>query len=165
MLKLSRIGLLVLSILFLVSGCGGKDTGQLSGKQYSPTTKIIPTFQHQQAPVSCRVFSHLLVWLPANSNGQTIARAVEKEAMARGADMLLVGGSRQAEDENGLVFSYYGPKQEYKCRDKWHGWKFGYDVWSEQGDWVDLGYKEWGNEGVSFNFPIVLQAAFLRCQE
>ena len=32
-------------------------------------------------------------------------------------------------------------------------------------DWVNLGYKEWGNGGVSFNFPIIMQAAFLRCQD
>ncbi len=163
--KFIRIALLVLTVLFLVAGCGGKDSTAYKGKKYPPSAKIIPSFQPDQVPVSCLVFSHLFVWLPRNSNGKTIAQAVEKEAKAHGADMLLIGGSRQAEDDNGLDFIYYGPEEQYKCRDKWCGWKFGYDVWSEQGDWVNLGYKEWGNGGVSFDFPIVMQAAFLRCQE
>ena len=160
-----RISLLVLTVLFLVAGCGGKDTTGYRGKTYPATSKVIPTFQPGQVPVSCRVFSHLLVWLPRDSNGKMIADSLEKEAMAHGADMLLIGESRQAEDDRGLDFVYYGPDREYKCRDKWCGWKFGYDVWGIQGDWVTLGYQEWGNSDVSYEYPIVLQAAFLRCQE
>ena len=165
MWKVIRISALVLTVICFVAGCGGKDSTAHRGEKYPATTTIIPTFQPNQVPVSCRVFSHLFVWLPGGSNGKTIALAVENEAKAHGADMLLIGGSRQAEDDNGLDFIYYGPEKEYKCRDKWCGWKFGYDVWSEQGDWVNLGYKEWGNGGVSFDFPIIMQAAFLRCQE
>lgn len=164
MWKVIQMSALALTVIFLVSSCGGKDSTAYRGEKYTATTKVIPSFQPDQVPVSCRVFSHLLVWLPQGSNSKTITLAVEKEARAHGADMLLIGGSRQAEDDNGLEFIYYGPEKEYKCRDKWHGWKFGYDVWGEQGDWVNLGYKEWDNEGVSFNFPIVMQAAFLRCQ-
>ena len=165
MWKVIQMSALALTVIFLVSGCGGKDNTAYKGEKYPATSKVIPSFQPEQVPVSCRVFSHLLVWLPQDSNGKTITLAIEKEARAHGADMLLIGGSRQAEDDNGLEFIYYGPEKEYKCRDKWHGWKFGYDVWGEQGDWVNLGYKEWGNGAVSFNFPIVMQAAFLRCQQ
>jgi len=156
---------LALLVLFLVTGCGGKQSTAYKGATYPPTTQVIPTFQPEQVPVSCRVFSHLLVWLPSNSNGKTIARAVEQEAKSHGADRVLLGGSRQAEDDNGLSFTYYGPEQEYKCSDRWCGWKFGYDVWAEQGEWLTLGYKEWGNEDISYDVPIVLQVAFLRCQE
>lgn len=165
MVKISKILALVVTMLFVVTGCGGKDTTAYRGEKFPATTKVIPTFQSEQVPVSCIVFSHLFVWLPPNSTGKTIAQEVEKEAKAHGADMLLIGSSRQAEDDNGLSFIYYGPEKQYKCRDKWSGWKFGYDVWSEQGDWVNLGYKEWGNGDVSFNFSIVMQAAFLRCQQ
>jgi hypothetical protein len=160
-----QIAGLAVTVLFLVSGCGGKDSTGYSGEKYTPTTKVIPSFQPMQVPVSCKVFSHLFVWLPAGSNGQTIAQSVEKEAKAHGADMVLIGGSRQAEDDKGLEFAYYGPDQVYKCRDKWCGWKFGYQTWSKQGDWVSLGYKEWGNSNVTFDVPLVMQAAFLRCQE
>lgn len=165
MVKMMRFAVLIVSVLFLVAGCGGKDTVGFRGTDYPATSKVIPTFQPDQVPVSCRVFSQLLVWLPRDSNGKSIAEALEKEAMSHGADMVLIGESRQAEDDNGLKFVYYGPDQEYKCRDKWCGWKFGYDVWGEQGAWVTLGYKEWGNGNVGYEYPIVLQAAFLRCQE
>ena len=154
-----------MATFFLFAGCGGKDSTGYRGASYSPTTSVIPTFQPNKVPVSCRVFAHLLVRLPENSNGKTIAQAVEKEAREHGADMLLIGGSRQAEDDEGLQFIYYGPKEQYLCREKWCGWKFGYEIWADQGEWVNLGFKEWGNGGVSFDYPIVLQAAFLRCQE
>ena len=165
MWKVIKLSVLALTVIFLVSGCGGKDSTAYRGVKYPATTKVIPSFQPDQVPVSCRVFSHLLARLPKGSNGKTIAQDVENEARAHGADMLLSGGSRQAEDNHGLDFIYYGPEEQYKCRDKWCGWKFGYDVWSEQGDWVNLGYNEWGNGNVSFDFPIVMQLAFLRCQE
>jgi len=163
--KVSRIALFVLTVLFFVAGCGGKDSTGYKGDKYPATTKVIPTFQSEQVPVSCRVFSHLLVWLPRDSNGKAIAQAVEQEARAHGADMLLVGETRQAEDDNGLDFIYYGPDLEYNCRDRWCGWKFGYETWSEQGDWVTLGYKEWGNGNISYDVPLLMQAAFLRCHE
>ena len=165
MWKFIQMTALVLTVLFFVAGCGGTDTTAYRGEKYPPTTKVIPSFQPVQVPVNCRVFSHLLVWLPKGSNGKTIAQALEKEAKAHGADMLLIGGSRQAEDDKGIDFIYYGPEQQYKCRDKWCGWKFGYDVWADQGEWVTLGYNEWGNADAVFDVPIVMQAAFLRCQE
>ncbi|MCI5223478.1 MAG: hypothetical protein D3924_12605 [Candidatus Electrothrix sp. AR4] len=140
-----------------------KKTNRYKGMKYPSTKKIIPTFQAEQVPVSCRVFAHLLVHIPEGFSGQTIALAIEKEAMAHGADMLLIGGTRQAEETLGPVFSYYGPTRPYKCRDYWDGWRFGYDEWVEQGEWVSMGYDEWGSKTDSFNTPLLIQAAFLRC--
>ena len=151
--------------LFFLSGCGDKEIPQYTGVQYPPTTTVIPSFQVDQIPVSCRVFSHLLVWLPAGMNGQQVASSVEEEAKTRGAEMVLLGESRQAKDERGLQFVYYGPAEEYKCRDRWCGWKFGFEEWTNLGDWVNLGYKEWGNKDVVLSAPVVMQAAFLRCSE
>ncbi len=163
-----KISALVFTAGFLLTGClgmGSPDKSVYRGAKYTKTTKVIPSFQPEQVPVSCVVFSHLLVQLPPDLNGKTIAQSIAKEAGIRGADMLLIGSSRQAEDDGELEFTYYGPKQPYNCRDKWHGWKFGYDVWADQGEWVTLGYREWGNEEISYNFPIVMQAAFLRCKQ
>ena len=168
MKNIMQISVLVFTAGFLLTGCLGIGSSKKSvyrGTKYTKTTKVIPSFQPEQVPVSCVVFSHLLVQLPANLNGKTIAQAIAKEAGNRGADMLLIGGSRQAEDDEGLEFTYYGPEQPYNCRDHWNGWKFGYDTWADQGDWVTLGYKEWGNAEISYNFPIVTQAAFLRCRQ
>ncbi|MCW5204471.1 hypothetical protein VU02_00845, partial [Desulfobulbus sp. N2] len=72
-------------------------------------------------------------------------------------------GTRQANDNQGPAFSYYGPAQPYKCRDNWSGWKFAYEEWVSQGEWVAMGYNEWGNPDAHFNPPLIIQAAFLRC--
>ncbi len=133
------------------------------GIKYPPSDKVVPTFQDKQVPVSCRVFAHLLVHIPEGSTGKALAQAVEAEAMTRGADMLLLGGTRQANDNQGPAFSYYGPAQPYKCRDNWSGWKFAYEEWVNQGEWVAMGYNEWGNPDARFNSPLVIQTAFLRC--
>ncbi len=140
-----------------------KKTKSYKGITYFPTEKVVPTFQARQVPVSCRVFAHLLVHIPEGFTGKDIAQAVETEAMERGADMLLIGGTRQANDEQGPTFSYYGPAQPYKCRDHWSGWKFAYEDLVNQGEWVAMGYDEWGNHDAHFSSPLVIQAAFLRC--
>jgi hypothetical protein len=140
-----------------------KKTKGYQGITYFPTEKVVPTFQAQQVPVTCRVFAHLLVHIPEAFTGQEIAQAVEAEAMERGADMLLIGGTRRANNNQGPAFSYYGPTHPYKCRDHWNGWKFAYDDLVNQGEWVTMGYDEWGNQKAHFNSPLIIQAAFLRC--
>ncbi|XOF34779.1 MAG: hypothetical protein ACL93V_05685 [Candidatus Electrothrix sp. YB6] len=137
-----------------------------TGIRYPPSSKVVPTFQADQVPVSCRVFAYLLVHIPEGLSGQAIAQMTEKEAMSRGADMLLIGGARRAAEESDEpVFSYYGPIQPYRCRDYWSGWNFAYEEWVSQGEWISMGYDEWGNPAARFAAPLVIQAAFLRCQE
>ena len=138
-------------------------TNGYKGIKFPATDKVIPTFQDKQVPVSCRVFANLLVSIPAGYTGKSLARTVEAEAMQRGADILLIGGTRQTEEDQGTAFSYYGPVQPYKCRDNWSGWKFAYEDWVNQGAWVGIGYNEWGNPKARFNSPLIMQAAFLRC--
>ena len=159
-----RFPLLVFTLLLIMAGCSSKDIPAYHGRQYPASNTVIPVFQAGQVPVSCRVFSQMLVWLPENSTGKSIAQAIEQEAISRGADVLLIGKSREASDDEGLLFTYYETAKEENCREQWPGWKFGYDVWSQQGDWVSFGYNEWGNADIQFNTPIILQAAFLRCQ-
>ncbi len=163
MSRLFSLSVLV-TVLFLSYGCADKDTTQYRGKAYPPTDRIATVFHHSQVPKPCRVFAELLVQLPANVSGLDIRRKIFKEAGAHGTDLILVGQSRQSEDDEGLRFTYYGPAAEYNCADKWCGWKYGYDAWEEQGDWVNIGYKEWGNGEVSFEYPVMMQAAFLRCR-
>ena len=164
--KVVRIFVPLFILLFMLTGCfgfGSKQSNIRVGK--IRTARVIPTFQPKHIPVSCVVISHLLVQLPSNMNGKSISRAVTMEAAVQGADMLLIGGSRQAEDDDDMDFICYGPEQPYNFRDKWSGWKFGYEMWVDQGEWVSLAYKEWGNEDISYNFPIVMQAAFLQCKQ
>ena len=160
--------------LFALSGCAmQEDVKQLvgwegdnaySGAVYPATTKIAIAFQPAQVGSSCRVFAQTLVELPANTNGKEIENLILAEAGKRGADQILIGSSRQAEDDNGPNFLYYGPKDEYLCADQCGGWKYGYEFWEEQGEWIGLGYGEWGNAKAQFEMPMVTQVLMLRCQ-
>ena len=156
----------IICTLFLVIGCGGKETDitAYKGTNYPPTTKVEYIYQAGQAAPSCRVFAELLVTLPAGLDGQQMREQLGNEAKKRGADMVLIGQSRRMEDDEGVGFVYYGPQKEYLCNEQWCGWKFGYDAWEEQGEFVNIGFKEWGNKNVRFDYPVMLQAAFLHCR-
>ncbi|HEB69016.1 MAG TPA: hypothetical protein ENI88_05280 [Desulfobulbus sp.] len=157
----------IICALFLLAGCGGKDNDltAFKGTVYPPTTKVNFIYLASQAAPPCRVFAELLVTLPAGMNGEQMREQLEAEAKKRGADTVLIGQSRQMEDDEGVSFVYYGPQKEYLCNAQWCGWKFGYDAWDEQGDFVNIGFKEWGNKNARYDFPIMLQAAFLHCQQ
>lgn len=168
--------IVVATALIAISGCGvkddvkklvglgGDDQTVYSGPAYPPTNKIVTAFQPAQVGKSCRVFAQSLVLLPANLTGKDIENSLLTEAGQRGADQVLIGQARQSEDNHDLQFLYYGPTHEYACVDQCGGWKFGYDLWEEQGDWVSIGYGEWGKAEAQFANPLVMQLALLRCQ-
>jgi len=153
---------LSLVVLFLLVACSGKATAP-AGISYPPTDKVESVFQKTQVPEQCRVFAHLFVTLPAQYTGQQFVEAVSTEARAKGADMMLIGQSRQCTSDSELTYTYYGPDREYKIRD-WPGWNFGFEDWQEQGAWANIGYVEWGNGTVRFDYPVVMQVVFLRCR-
>jgi len=167
---------LVAVVLMTASGCGvkenvkklvglgGEDRTIYKGPVYPATGKTAVAFQPSQVDKSCRVFAESLVLLPAQSSGQDIASRVLAEAGQRGANQVLIGQARQSKDESGLQFLYYGPAAEYLCADQCGGWKFGYGLWEKQGDWVTVGYAEWGKAGAVYETPLVMQLAMLRCQ-
>ncbi len=156
---MSGILLLVLSLL---TACASSDSG-VRGMTYPPTDKVEPVFLKSQIPDACRVFAHLFVTMPARYTGQDFVKEVSSEAKSKGADMVLIGQSRQCTTETELKFTYYGPDREYTIKE-WPGWNFGFEEWEEQGEWAGIGYREWGNSNVSFDYPIVMQVVFLRCQ-
>ncbi|MGD9947601.1 MAG: hypothetical protein AB7U29_03865 [Desulfobulbus sp.] len=135
-----------------------------SGAVYPATSKIAIAFQPDQVSRSCRVFAQSMVELPANMNGKEIENVILAEAGKRGAEQVLIGQSRQAKDNNGPNFLYYGPSSEYLCTDQCGGWKYGYEFWEEQGEWVSLGYGEWGKTKAQFEMPLITQVIMLRCQ-
>ena len=164
MLKKIRIVTLLLILLLIIAGCGKKEAPKYSGIVYPPTSEVKSVFQPGQVSKVCRIFAEVLVSLPANSTGKGIHDYVITEAGLRGAEMVLIGQSRESEDDDGPVFHYFGPDKEYLCSEKWCGWKGGYDLWAKQGDWVNIGLNEWGNGAVFYDYPIVMQVAYLRCR-
>jgi len=168
---------LIVTALVALMGCGVKNTVKkwvglggggastaYSGPVYPLTQATAVAFQPAQVDRTCRVFAEALVQFPTKYTGKDVETAVLAEARARGADQVLIGQTRQSEDNNDLRFLYYGPVHEYTCTDQCGGWKFGFDLWDQQGDWVSIGYREWGKAGVVFETPLVMQLAMLRCQ-
>jgi hypothetical protein len=168
--------LVLVTALAALAGCGTKDSvkrfvglagpepSEYTGQAYPATQTVDVVFQSSQVDRTCRVFAELLVQFPANASGRDVESAVLTEAKARGAHQVLIGQSRQGKENNGPSFLYYGPTYEYFCTDQCGGWKFGFDLWVEQGEWVNIGYKEWGKAGVVFETPLVMQMVMLRCQ-
>jgi len=148
--------------IFLLSGCGSSDSRSMEVK-FPPTDQVAPIFQISQAPASCRVFAHLLATMPANMTTSDFATRISEEAKSKGADMMLIGQARQCTTNSSLNYSYYGPVKEYGVKD-WQGWSFGSDEWSEQGNWETIGYDDWMRSDVHYDYPIIMQVAFLRCQ-
>lgn len=147
--------------LLLLAACSGKpDVAKIS---YPPTDTVESVFQRAQVPEQCRIFAHLLVTMPAQQTGRQFVDSVSAEAKAKGADMMLIGQSRQCTSETELVYSYYGPDREYRIGE-WPGWNFGFAEWQKQGAWANIGFEEWGNGQVRFDYPVVMQVVFLRCR-
>ena len=146
----------------LLTACVSSDPNA-GGVHYAPTDKVEAVFQKNLIPDSCRVFAQLFVTMPARYTGQDFVKEVSAEAQSKGADMMLVGQSRQCTTATGMNFTYYGPDREYRIRE-WPGWNFGFEEWQAQGEWTGMGYKEWGNGSVCYDYPIVMQVVFLRCQ-
>ncbi len=166
MKTLPRLFFLLCCALVFLSSCGGKDIDPhaFHGRLYPPTDKVTYIFQSSQAPTNCRIFAKLLVDMPAGINGALMREQMDKEAKAHGADMVLIGQARRMNDDEGFHFIYYGNGGEYRCNDQWCGWKYGFDVWDKQGKFVSIGIDQWSNQAVSFPFPVMLQAAFIRCR-
>ena len=156
---------LMAAVVFLLSACASSDDSVSKAMlQYPATDKVEPIFQMSQAPASCRVFSHLFATMPARMTTNDFAARIVEEAKSNGADMMLVGQSRQCTTESSLTYDYYGPDREYSVRE-WSGWSFGFDEWGEQGNWANIGQDEWRKSDVLYDYPIVIQVVFLRCQQ
>ncbi len=150
--------------LVTLTSCGWKDTTTYRGNEYAPTPSVQTTFQYTQVPDQCMVFAELLVTLPPHMTGKTIAELIMEEARNRGADVLLIGQTRRHTSGDEQNFIYLGPTREYNCKQDWTGWKSAFSWWEDQGQWVDIGYTEWGKESIRFADPLIMQAALLRCK-
>ncbi len=155
---------LVLLLGCILAGCAKKENIAYQGSLYQQTEKVSVAFLPEQVAKDCYVFAHLLITIPANKNGAEIAKIVLTEAKLRGADTVLLGQGRESEEDADLEIRYYGPSREYLCSDKWCGWKYGYDIWEQQGNWIGVGYQEWNNKTKQYAQSIMLQVAFLRCR-
>jgi hypothetical protein len=155
------------SLLFLtafLSGCFSGTT-EYEGLTFPKTTASEITFQENSIPADCTAFSHLLMHTKMHSSGKDISVVIHREAEEKGANLILVGMSREMGDEELTEnrFDYYGPQYAYNFNKTWLGWKFGFDEWNDAGNLVGLGTDTCGNSDVSFDNTLLIQAVFLRC--
>lgn len=158
-------GLVVIWAMMMLALVGCADTAPSNDlrPQYPQTEEVALLFQAGQAQPSCRVFAELFAFFPADVSAATIATVLMDEARARGADVLLIGQSRESAKDEGLYLLYLGPQREYAMDRGWSDWISGYDIWKKQLGWRSLGHGEWGREDVLYPVPLTVQAALLRC--
>ncbi len=159
-----HLPLFLLMIPVFFSGCSVTGKTADAVKSYPPTTTVQTVFQYTQVPDQCRVFAEMLVTLPPETTGDSMAALIQSEAQTKGADILLIGRTRQSTDDDDLDFLYLGPKREYNFKKEWAGWKSGFRKWGNQGEWVNIGYSEWGKASIRYADPLIMQVAFLRCR-
>ncbi len=156
----------ILLFVCLLTSCSSKNNNAVyKGTIYQHSKTVTVAFSPDQLTENCLVFAHLLVTVPAETNGKQIFDIITREAMMRGADAILIGQGRASEEDAALEINYYGPTREYLFRDQWSGWKYGFEVWEKQGKWIGIGYEEWNNPTRQFHHSIMLQVAFLRCNK
>ena len=159
---------LFFALLFttLLTGCWSS-SAKYEGIKFPETTESKVTFQEEGISSNCSVFAHLLMTSKMHSTGKDIASAMHREAEAKGANLILVGISREIPDaqleENS--FDYYGPEYAYSFQRTWLGWKFGFDEWDEAGALTGLGIDSWGSQEITYDNSLIIQAVFLRCSE
>ena len=164
MKKVQLYSLLIFSTI--LSGCWS-GTAEYQGISFPQTTTSQITFLEDSIPAHCSAFAHLQMSSKMRSSGKDIEEAMLQEAGNKGADLVLVGMSRELVDaeleENS--FAYYGPEYAYNFNTTWLGWKFGFDEWNDADNLVGLGAGKWGSNDVSFDNSLLIQAVFLRCGE
>ncbi|MCF8057612.1 MAG: hypothetical protein K9K37_13370 [Desulfocapsa sp.] len=165
MKKIQFYSLLII-LTTVLSGCWSGTT-EYEGISFPKTTATQVSFQKQTIPGDCSAFAHLQMNTKMHSSGKDIEEAMLKEAGDKGANLVLVGMSREnmgAELEENH-FSYFGPEYAYTFNKTWLGWKFGFDEWNDCDKLVGLGADNWGSSDVSFDNSLLIQAVFLRCGE
>lgn len=153
-------------LTFILSGCFSGTT-PYEGLSFPKTTASEITFQESSVPPDCSAFAHLLMKTKMNSTGKDISLAMRQEAEAKGAHLILVGLSREMQDEELSTdrFDYYGPQYAYSFNKTWLGWKFGFDEWNDAGNLIGIGATTMEDGGISFDNTLLIQAVFLRCGE
>ncbi|MBU0947039.1 MAG: hypothetical protein KJ804_15695 [Proteobacteria bacterium] len=148
----------------LLSGCWSS-SATYEGVKFPQTTNSQATFLEEGVSSDCTAFAHLLMSSKSHSSGKDIASAMHREAEDKGANLILIGISRELPDAELIEnrFNYYGPEYPYAFKRTWLGWKFGFEEWDEAGSLTDLGVDSWGNGNNTYDNSLIIQAVFLRC--
>ncbi len=148
--------------LFLVS-CSEKQS-QLPATVMPATNSVQITLDEKSIPDACDVFAQLIITVPADITASALKRSIELYAMNNGADFVLIGMTRESNDEpEQVIFQTYGPKTPYSFKKRWLGWKFGFSDWNHGGSLVDYGHDRLEGSEAVFDVPVEGQALLLSC--
>lgn len=160
----TKFPLLLLTIF--LAGCWSSPSGY-EGIRFPKTSASAVTFQETDIPDHCSAFAHVLMNSKMQSTGKELRDALTREASDKGANLILVGMSREMEEEEleENRFDYFGPEYAYDFNKTWLGWKFGFKEWSKANNLIGLDAAAWENNEMSFKNSLLIQAVFLRCSE
>jgi len=158
----TKITLLLLTIV--LTGCWSSTSGY-EGIRFPKTSASKLVFQETDIPRNCTAFAHLLMNSKMQATGKELRDALMQEAGDKGANLILVGLSREMLEEEleENRFDYFGPEYAYDFNKTWLGWKFGFDEWNKANNLIGLDAAAWENNEISFKNSLLIQAVFLRC--
>lgn len=79
---------------------------------------------------------------------------------------MLIGMAREevGNKQDVFRFDYFGPEYPYPYPRGWMGWKFGIQEWEKAGPLIGFGLNNWDDQESRYDFSLMLQTVFLRCQ-
>lgn len=164
----TRIPSIIVSLLPLLclGGCLTTGPTPYTGLHFPPTQSVDVSFQESAITGKCQGFAHLIATTAAPTTGLEIQNALQREAMEKGANHILIGMTREERGGKQPAFSfhYFGPQYPYPFPKGWMGWKFGVQEWQEVGSLLGFGLNNWGNPENRFDQSLHIQAVLLRCE-
>lgn len=155
----------VLLLTVFTSGCV-KLPQAATTLSYPETTQVSITFQDEDIPADCRVFSHRLTYTPAQSTGRQIHDRLISDAKTNGADIVVIGLVREQlkTDSEEYLSDTYGPSSPYLYQSKWSGWKYGFKDWRKQGEMINFGINSLQDSKTEYHQGLIMQNIYLTCR-
>lgn len=162
-LQLPLLRVAVLLCFLGLTSCASRNPGELA-HTLPATEHARITFEKQRIPDDCTVFAHLLITVPPALAADQTRQSIEQFGADHGADLVLLGLSRQsALSPETVTFRAYGPQTPYSFATGWAGWKFGFSDWNKGGPLIDFGVNHLSGGEATFTTPVDIQAVLLSC--
>lgn len=156
----------VLGTLLLVTGCSKKtEVSTTTSLRFPATSNVSISFQEENIPPQCKVFSQRMIFTPPQQTGSQIQQALIADGKKNGADMILIGLAREQDEEvDEYIFFSYGPKTPYLFQKQWQGWKYGFKDWRNEGEIISFGINTLNDKETPFYRGLLIQNIYLTCQ-